>query len=220
MVFDLIAGFFQGIVNSVPEEYRILVTLFLYTFFIAIYSIFVWKFYKFLASRDIIELNLRQYNHSKYPSLEKIFAVILYTIEYIIILPFLVLFWFAIFSMFLLILSESQSAQQILLISAAIIASTRISAYISEDLSKDLAKILPFTVLAMFILGTNFFNVDTLIMKISQIPSLFTNVLMFIIFIFVVEFILRGLHSIIQLIYSSPEDSVEVKKEKEENKEE
>jgi hypothetical protein len=203
MIFDSIASFFQNIINSVPENYRPLAILFLYTIFIAIYSVFVWKFYKFLASRDIIELNLNQYNRSKYPRFEKFFAVLLFMAEYMIILPFLVLFWFAIFSMFLLLLSESQSAQQILLIAAAIIASTRISAYISEDLSKDIAKILPFTVLAMFILGNDFFNIDTFVLKISQIPSLFNNVLMFIIFIFIVEFILRGFHSIIQLIYSS-----------------
>ncbi len=203
MLFESVVSFFEGLINSVPTEYRILVSLFIYTFFIAIYAIFIWKFYKFLASRDIIELNLKQYNHSKYPGLEKFFAVLLYTVEYMIILPFLVLFWFAIFSMFLLILSESQSAQQILLISAAIIASTRISAYISEDLSKDIAKILPFTVLAMFILGNQFFNLETIFLKIYQIPSLFNNVVMFIIFIFITEFVLRGIHSIIQLIYSS-----------------
>ena len=201
-IFDSISIYFQSIVNSVPTEYRILVTLFFYTVFIALYAVFIWKFYRFLASRDIIELNLGQYNHSKYPGTEKFFAVVLYTIEYMVILPFLVLFWFTIFSMFLLLLSQSQNAQQILLISAAIIASTRITAYFSEDLSKDVAKILPFTVLAMFILGENFFDLGNLISKISQIPSLFTDVLMFIIFIFAIEFILRALHSIIQLIYS------------------
>lgn len=207
MVFESIVSFFEGLTNSVPEEYRILVSLFIYTFFIAVYSIFIWKFYKFMAKRDIIELNLSQYNSSKYPGLEKFFVVLLYTVEYMIILPFLVLFWFAIFSMFLLVLSESQSVQQILLISAAIIASTRISAYISEDLSKDLAKILPFTVLAMFILGNQFFNLENIFLKINQIPLLFNHVLMFIIFIFVTEFVLRGIHSILQLIYSSSEDS-------------
>jgi len=215
MVFAEISGIFQGIVNSVPEEYRILVSLFLYTFFIAVYSVFIWKFYKFLASRDIIELNLSQYNSSKYAGLEKFFAVLLYTVEYMVILPFLVLFWFGIFSMFLLILSESQSAQQILLISAAIIASTRISAYISEDLSKDIAKIMPFTVLAMFILGNKFFDLENIFLKISQIPSLFSNILMFVVFIFLTEFVLRGAHSIIQLVYSSSEEPEPVKPESE-----
>ncbi len=213
MGLETIASFFQGMIYSVPEGSRYLVSLFLYTFFIVIYSVFVWKFYKFLASRDIIELNLKQYNHSKYPGLEKFFVVLLYTLEYMVILPFLVLFWFAIFSAFLLILSESQSAQQILLISAAIIASTRITAYISEDLSKDIAKILPFTVLAMFVLGSKFFDIENLFLKISQIPLLFDNILGFVIFIFVIEFLLRGIHSLIQLVYSNSSGETETSEE-------
>ena len=88
-----------------------------------------------------------------------------------IILPFLFLFWFTVFSLFLLLLSESQNAEQILLISAAIIASTRISAYISEDLSKDLAKIFPFTVLALFVLNIHELFADVL----YQINYLFCN---------------------------------------------
>ncbi len=203
MVIEFIAEILQGIINSVPEQYRILINLGFYTIFIAIYAVFIWKFYKFLASREILELNLKQYNYAKYPGLEKFFAVILFSIEYIVILPFLVLFWFTILSLFLLLLSEA-GPEQILLVSAAIIASTRITAYIGEDLSKDLAKILPFTVLSTFLLNPRFFSTIDFIQKLSQIPSLFDNILMFIIFIFGIEYILRAIYSLAQLFYSEP----------------
>tara|TARA_Y100000310_G_scaffold325724_1_gene389617 strand:+ start:3238 stop:3915 length:678 start_codon:yes stop_codon:yes gene_type:complete len=205
MAFDFIINIFRGFREAIPVKYQLLFDLFLYTIFIAIYAIFIWKFYKFLASREIIQLNLKQYNHSQYPGLEKLFAVALFTVEYMIILPFLVFFWFTILSLFLLLLSESQSAQQILLIAAAIIASTRITSYISEDLSKDLAKIFPFTVLALFILQPNFFNLENMFAKIGQIPGLFSNIVVFLVFIFAVEFILRGVYSIIQLMRSDVE---------------
>jgi len=197
----LITKFFEGIINSVPEDYRILVNLGFYTFFIAVYAVFIWKFYKFLASREILELNLRQYNRSQHPGLEKFFAITLFSIEYIVILPFLVLFWFTILSLFLLLLSEV-SPSQVLLISAAIIASTRITSYIGEELSKDLAKILPFTVLATFLLNPQFFNALNFVEKFSQIPALFNNIVIFIVFIFGIEFILRGVYSIAQLFAS------------------
>jgi len=209
MIFEYITEIFDSIINSVPEDYRIVIVLLIYTIFIAIYAVFIWKFYKFLACKEIIQINLSQYNHSTHPGLEKFFAIILFTIEYLVILPFLVLFWFTILSLFLLLLSKSINAQQILLISAAIIASTRITAYISEDLSKDLAKILPFTVLAMFIIGEDFLNTEFLFGKIIQIPSLFNNILIFLIFIFLVEFILRGVYSIAQLFSSSEEEPEE-----------
>ena len=205
MALEIIKNMFNSIYNSIPEDQKILVTLVLYTVMILMYSIFIWKFYKFLACREIIQINLSKYNYSKHPVLEKVLAVVLYTLEYLVILPFLVIFWFGILSVFLLVLSESQDTQQILLISAAIIASTRVTSYISEDLSKDIAKILPFTVLAAFILGNSFFNSGGVIDKISQIPSLFNHILMFLVFIFVVEFFLRGLYSIVQLMKSEEE---------------
>jgi hypothetical protein len=201
MVLEYIVDFFGGIINSVPEQYRLIINLAFYTIFIAIYAVFIWKFYKFLASREILALNLRQYNRSERPGFEKFLAIVLFSVEYIVILPFLVLFWFAILSLFLLLLSEA-GPEQILLISAAIIASTRITAYISEDLSKDLAKILPFTILATFLLKPNFFNTLGIVDKMVQIPSLFNNILIYIVFIFGIEYVLRGIYSIAQLFTS------------------
>lgn len=201
MAIDII-GFFENISNFFPENQKILLNLIVYTILILIYSIFIWKFYRFLASREIIQLNLSQYNYSNHPALEKITAVGLYTVEYLIILPFLVLFWFTILSVFLLVLSESQDTLQILLVSAAIITSTRITSYLNEDLSKDIAKILPFTVLAAFILSSSSFEIEKILTKLLQIPSLFNNILSFLIFIFFIEFIFRGLFSIVELITS------------------
>ena len=203
MALEFITGFFEGIVNSVPAQYRILINLAFYTVFIAIYAVFIWKFYKFLASREILSLNLRQYNRSERPGLEKFLAIVLFSIEYVVILPFLVLFWFTILSLFLLLLSEA-GPEQILLVSAAIIASTRITAYIGEDLSKDLAKILPFTILATFLLNPNFFNTLNIINKFAEIPGLFSNIIVYIVFIFGIEYVLRGIYSIAQLFASEP----------------
>ena len=46
------------------------------------------------------------YNYSSHPVIEKFAAVGLYALEYLIILPFLVFFWFSIFSIFLRIYFE------------------------------------------------------------------------------------------------------------------
>jgi len=201
-----IKNFFENIIGILPSDQNIIFNLIVYTVLILMYSLFIWKFYRFLANREIIQLDLKQYNYSNHPALEKIFVLCLYTLEYLIILPFLVLFWFAILSIFLLVLSESQDTLQILLISAAIITSTRITSYINEELSKDIAKILPFTILAAFVLGSNFFDPGKIITKLYEIPSLFDNIFIFLVFIFVVEFSFRGLYSIFQLISSKNEN--------------
>ena len=76
----------QGTLNVFPDDQKVLFSLIVYTILILMYSIFIWKFYRFLASRDIIQLNLSQYNYSNHPIIEKIAAIGLYALEYLIIL--------------------------------------------------------------------------------------------------------------------------------------
>lgn len=201
--YNLLNSYFEGASVPIPENYKLLLSLFLYTLILVIYALFIWKFYKFIAKREIIDLNLSKYNRSGYPFLEKTFAIFFYTIEYIVLLPFLVLFWFAIFSIFVLILSESLDFSQSLMISVAIIGSIRITSYINQDLSRDIAKIVPFTVLAIFVLDSQkILNIESILVKISQIPYLLNNILIFLIFLFALEFILRIIYSVGVLVYS------------------
>ena len=186
MALEKIVYYLESVINTVPADQRLFVSLVVYTLFIFLYALFVWKFYLFLASRDIIQLNLKQYNYSNHPGLEKFFAFLLYILEYLVILPFLVVFWFAIFSIFLLVLSESLDTQQILLASAAIIASTRLTAYVNEKLAEELAKILPLTMLIAFALNDTFFEVNAVLTKISTVPGLLEEIAIFLLFIFII----------------------------------
>ncbi len=196
---------YLGVSEQLPEQYRILVILATYTLLIVIYGIFIWKFYRFLARRNIIDFNLRQYNRTEHPLLNKLIASVLFLLEYIIIMPFLVFFWFSILAIFLLILSKTQDVNQILLISASIVAATRLSAYFSQDLSKDLAKLFPFTVLAVFLLQPEFFSIAGRLARIVEIPSLINHILAYLVFIFVIEVIMRTLFTIVDLIKSEEE---------------
>lgn len=211
-IISSIGNAFNSFINLIPGDYRILVNLFMYSVFIAIYAVFVWKFYRFLASRDIIELNLKQYNYSQRPGLEKFFAFLLFIAEYLIILPFMVLFWFTILSLFLLILAENQSASIVLTISAAIIASTRITCYISEELSKDLAKTLPFLVLATYILNPSFFQSVDIFSRILEAGSLLSQIFKFILFIFLMELLSRFVYSIYHVLRPSHLRDSEIKR--------
>jgi len=109
----------------------------------------------------------------------------------VIILPFLVFFWFAILAIFLILLSKEQTVQNILLISSAVVASVRMTSYYKEDLSRDLAKMFPFTILVVFLLSPNFFSLPQVISKFLQIPLLLQNILYYLVFIIGLEIILR-----------------------------
>jgi hypothetical protein len=192
------------------KETNILLTLAFFTAVIVLYSVFVYYFYRFLAKKNIIELNLNQYNKYSNPASIKFFAVVFYIVEYIIVLPIVTFFWFGVLSILILFLSKGITINTILLISAALVSAVRITAYLSEDLSKDLAKMLPFTLLAIAITTAGFFDIGGILSRFTEIPSLLSNILYFLLFIVGLELgmrILSFLHSIV----STPnvEDSLE-----------
>ena len=180
-----------NLTTLITGESNLLLTLTLFTAVIVIYLIFVFYFYRFLAKKNIIELNLNQYNQYSNPALIKFFAAIFYIIEYIIILPVLTFFWFAILSILILLLSKGIEVRTILLISSALVAAVRITSYLSEDLSRDLAKMLPFTLLAIAITTAGFFDINALLSRVGEIPSLFSDIPYYLIFIVAVELIMR-----------------------------
>src|SRR3989338_3540783 len=114
---------------------------------ITVVALAIFSFYKSLGKKDLISLNLYTYNRYDHPTMKKIFAVILYLIEYILIIPFFIILWSLILSVTLLLLIDS-NVGYVVLLTAALIASIRILAYYRGEISKDLAKLFPFFTLS------------------------------------------------------------------------
>ena len=119
---------------------------------IAIYGIFVFNFYRFLARKDIFKLDLNKYNHTKRPVARKGFASMLYVLKFLIIFPAFVFFWFIVLAFLLSIMARNQSIDSILLAAMGVVGSIRICAYYNQTLSTDLAKILPFALLGIMLI--------------------------------------------------------------------
>ena len=184
----------QGITyfNSIiPEDYKIYYTFAVFTLVITLYALFIWNFYRLLSKRDILELNLAKYNKYDDAVLKKVLAFLLFVIEYIIILPILVFFWFFVMAFIILLLAKDMSIVQITLVSACIVGAIRITAYYSEDLSKELAKLFPFTILAVAFITPGFLDINDLVSKISNIGLLFSDVIFYLVVIMALELILR-----------------------------
>ena len=143
----------------------------------------------------------------------KIFAIVFYIIEYIILLPVLSFFWFTFLAVLILLLAKEIDVSTVLLISAALVASVRATAYVSEDLSKDLAKMLPFTLLAIAITTAGFFDIGTLISRVSEIPSLVYKLPYYLLFIVAIEFIMRTADFFQFVFQSSKSEEEETKTE-------
>ncbi|MBS3155298.1 hypothetical protein J4404_02255 [Candidatus Woesearchaeota archaeon] len=155
-------NFFQSISNFIEPVFpKVYQAYFLFLALVLLYIIFIWRFYKFLAKRDLLELNLAQYNSSEHPVETKVFALILFVIEYIIILPIVVFFWFFVMAVLLLILAKAHTISNIILVSAIFIGAVRIMAYYRQDLAKEIAKLIPLNILAIAMMTPGFFSVET-----------------------------------------------------------
>jgi len=216
MVLTDLSEAYTAFISTLPNWAQNFISLFLLVLLVVIYDILIWKFYRWIATKNIIELNLNKYNKSEHPFLAKVLAGFFYFLEYIIIIPFLIFIWFGVFTFFLIVLTDKLEVSALLIVSATIIAAIRMTSYYKEELAKDLAKLLPFTLLAVSIINPNFFNIDRIISQISQLPSFFSQILIYLLFIVILEIILRFfdfIFSLFSLHEEVPKESAVVVKQ-------
>jgi len=189
-----ILNLYNSFISTLPPIVQNFILLFFLAILVVVYSWFIWKFYRFIATKNIIKLNLKQYNKVEHPFFTKLFEGGLSLVEYIIILPFIIFFWFAVFTLFLIFLTDKLDIKAILILSATIIAAIRLTAYIPRyggELAKEIAKLLPFTLLAISILNPNFFSIERITNHLVQIPDFLGSIAIYLIFIIGLEIILR-----------------------------
>ena len=190
---------YQNTLANLPDFFGDFFNFLILVLLIVLYSIFVWKFYKFIARKNILGLDLNKYNKSTHPFFAKFVAGMFYLVEYILILPFLIFFWFAVFTFFLIFLTEELDINTLLIVSATIVAAIRMTSYYKEDLSKDVAKLLPFTLLAVSLLTPGFFNAERIFTQFNAIPQFLQNIVHYLVFIILLEIILRFFDFILSL---------------------
>ena len=172
------------------------------TVIIAIYVVFVWKLHIFISTKNILRLNLNKYNRTSHPLLAKMVAGLLYFLEYIIILPILIFFWFMIFAILLIFIAKDMEPGSIIFLAAITIAVLRVVSYIpkyGESASAETAKIIPFTLLAIGLTEPLFFNSEEILARVSDIPQLFQGISSYIFFIVAIELILRSLTFVVSM---------------------
>ena len=176
---------------SLPTWAQNFVNLFFLILLVFLYAFFIWNFYRFIAKKNILGLDLNKYNKTDHPFFTKLFAGTFYFLEYLVILPFIIFFWFAVFTLFLILLTDNLEVGTLLTVAAVIVAVVRLSCYYKEDLAKDLAKLLPLTLLAVSLLNQNFFHVEKILNNFATIPSFFPKIIIYLAFIIILEAILR-----------------------------
>tara|TARA_Y100000310_G_scaffold337427_1_gene424464 strand:+ start:18 stop:608 length:591 start_codon:yes stop_codon:yes gene_type:complete len=190
---------------SVNDGFVILKPLALFVIGMVIYSLFVFKFYKFIARKDIFELNLNQYNKFEHAFMNKFLSTILYLVEYVILFPVFVAFWFGILTILISFLSE-QAIESILLVSISLIGAVRVTSYYDEELSKDLAKMLPFALLGVFLLDVSNFSFHDWFGILYNLPNVWDTLKYYLLFVIGLEFVMRMGSALVHMLTPIPEE--------------
>ena len=192
--------FVYGLISGILGETYL--QLFLFTTGLFLYSLFVWGFYRSLSKKNLFTLDLNKYAfvEEKHKGLKKARDVLVYILKYGIVFPIYVSLWFVSLSLFILLLSSEFSLNHILLSSIVIVSATRAMAYYNENLAADLAKLIPFALLAVLITNPNFFSMEFTVQRFLEIPTMAQQMLQFVIFSVFLEWGLRILSSINSII--------------------
>lgn len=176
---------------DINKAYNLLEPVGLYILGMSIYTLFVFKFYRFLASKNIFEFDVSGLEESKYRGVRIVLHLVFYVAQYLFVFPLVAFFWFAAFTVLLSFLAPDRPFSDILLVALAVVGTIRISAYLTEDLSRDLAKILPFAVLGIFIVNVSFFKTSESFEVLRQANDNRESILYYLVFLIVLEFALR-----------------------------
>ena len=185
---------------GIDDALQLLWPVAVYVFGMAAYAIFVFRFYRFLASRDMFALDLSKYAESRYRRVRSFFRLVLYGAEYVIVFPAFAFFWFAVLTVILTLLSRDRAFSDILLIALATVGAIRVTAYYNEDLSKDLAKILPFAVLAIFLIDGYYFDTHQSLNVLNEATDHSERILYYLVFLIALEFALRLVSAVARLL--------------------
>lgn len=223
-LLEEVVNSYQSFIASLPGEVGTLINLFLIVLVVAVYVyFFIYKFYSFIGTKNVIGLDLSKYNTFEHPVMSKLTGVTLYFVEYILILPFLVTFWFAAFAIFIILLTEKGDMYNIFVISASIVGAVRIISFIpggGRKAAQEGAKFIPITLLGIAITTQGTFEFDKILSHLEMFSQFIGQIPIFIGFIVGLEVILRFFEMIFVLTGLSSEETFEKKEPKEKELEE
>ena len=180
--------------------YEILRPLALNVLGITAYGVFIFNFYRFLARKDIVTLNLQKHNQAKHPALRKTVTSIFYIFKCLILYPVSVFFWFCVMAGFLFLLGRNQSTESIMLVAMGVVGAIRVSSYYNEALATDIAKILPFALLGIMIIDNSLLRIVNSTEGVRAAALLWETLVYYLVAVVVIEFILRMVTGIFGLI--------------------
>ena len=182
--FNATTGKIVTFANSISADQAInvLEPLTIFVIGMIIYAVFIFKFYRFIGSRNVFKPISKNASWGR---------KILHGLDYIFFYPIIAFFWFLIMSVLLAILSETVAINNLFIAAMATIVTVRVISYYSEDLSRDVAKLVPMALLGLMLLDISKITIQAPITVISQLQNSAHILFYYFLFLVVIEFALR-----------------------------
>jgi hypothetical protein len=163
---------------------------------IVVYLIFIFEFYRFVARRDIFRLRFRHYARGvvgkSLESVGNVVRLLLYVVEYLIVYPLLTIVWYVFYLLLVVLLAPGVDIHILLVTAMAIVTSIRVTAYYSQNLSQDLAKMLPLGILGALILEDSpALPTEIPVDVVFAVAAQWETILTYLLFLVLLEFVLR-----------------------------
>jgi len=164
-----------------------LFNLAIYTASIVVFAMIVWNLYKFVSKENIFI-----FDGTEKDSVPTYVSVMMY----LVVFPVLSFMAFLVFALMLIFLAKGQTLQQILLISITLISAIRIASYYHEEIAGDIAKLVPLTLLGVFLVDPTYYSTAVVVERLYALPLQLNLIMRYLLFTVLLEWTLRVLHRI------------------------
>ena len=155
--------------------------------FLAIFI--MWYFYhKQLSKKNLFEIPKIDSDRKLVNFLNRF----IYFFKYLIIFPVYSFIWFIIFSFLLVLIAKTRPIGEIMFFGIVIVSVTRIAAYASPKLAEDMAKLLPWALIIVFLTDPTSITIESIQISFNNFVQEIPNVAKYLIFIAFVEWFLRS----------------------------
>ncbi len=176
---------------NIADAYSALRPLALFAVGVTIYGFLVFHFYRFLARKEILKLDLSKHNQARRPLLRKIIAVFFNVVVSLVLFPLLIFFWFLVMAGLLFLMNSDRPIESIMLAAMGVVAAIRVSSYYNASLATDVAKILPLALLGIMLIDSSLIGLSESTEGIREAVIQWETVIYYLVGVVVLEFVLR-----------------------------
>ncbi|MGB9719368.1 MAG: hypothetical protein ACPL06_02105 [Candidatus Anstonellales archaeon] len=168
---------------------------------LAFYTYLIFLFYRKLAKRDVEPFNQTE-QKGAFGIIKKTIFGFSFLVKNLILVPIYVFLWAFLIAGMVVFLTREHDINFAMLVSAVLVSTTRMLAYINEEVAMEMGKLIPLVFLATIILNPSIlFSVpigidESLLSVVAIAPKIA-------VFMITVELLLRCLYEIIRTIKSA-----------------